>query len=143
MRLDSLVTRRRRWVLVVWLLALAAAVPFAMQQSDNLSSGGFGVPGSQSQAVADALGDFRGVEKTSLAIVLIGDRADLAEVRRQAAGVDRVQAIGRPESRGDVTVVPLRVNATDDEATDDAATNEADAADAAATSTTTTTGAAP
>jgi uncharacterized membrane protein YdfJ with MMPL/SSD domain len=118
MRLDSLVTRRRRLVLMAWLLALAAAVPFALQQSDNLSSGGFGVPGSQSQAVADALERYPGVEKTSLAVVLIGDRADLAGVRREAARVDRVQAVGDPIRKRDVTVVPLRVDATDDEATD-------------------------
>jgi uncharacterized membrane protein YdfJ with MMPL/SSD domain len=48
LRLDSFLRRHRRAVLVAWVAILLAAVPFAARQSEDLSSGGFGVPGSQS-----------------------------------------------------------------------------------------------
>ena len=53
--LDALVHRRRRWVLAAWLVALIAALPLAARQSDHLTGGGFGVPGSQSDRVEQAL----------------------------------------------------------------------------------------
>ena len=53
--LDALVHRRRRWVLAAWLVALIAALPLAARQSDHLTGGGFGVPGSQSDRVEKAL----------------------------------------------------------------------------------------
>ena len=53
--LDALVHRRRRWVLAAWLVALVAALPLAARQSDHLTGGGFGVPGSQSDRVEQAL----------------------------------------------------------------------------------------
>jgi RND superfamily putative drug exporter len=71
-KLDG-VLRRRRWlVLAAWVVALAVALPFAVKQSDNLTGGGYGVPGSQSQAVDDAIArDFEGVGRASLAAVLV------------------------------------------------------------------------
>src|SRR3712207_926443 len=117
LRLDSLVTRRRRWILAAWVLALAVALPFAAKQSDHLSGGGFDVPGSQSDAVAKAVAEF-GAERTALAVVVIGDKADLETVRREAAGVDRVEGVGAPTRRDGVTLIPLRVDADDDDAND-------------------------
>ena len=55
LRLDSLIHRRRRAVLIAWLLVVLAALPFAAKQSDDLSGGGFTVAGSASLAVADEL----------------------------------------------------------------------------------------
>src|SRR5918998_1107868 len=52
LRLDALLRRRKRTVLALWAVILLVAVPFSMRQSEDLSSGGFGVPGSQSAAVA-------------------------------------------------------------------------------------------
>jgi RND superfamily putative drug exporter len=115
--LDGIVSRRRRWVLGAWVLVLAVALPFSMQQSDNLSSGGFGVPGSQSQRVADALGSFPGVERTALAVVLIG-RHDLSRVRSDALTVRHVQGVGQTVTKDGITLLPLRVDASDDEASD-------------------------
>ncbi len=118
MGMEAVVSRRRRWVLAAWIAILAAAIPFALRQSEGLSSGGFDVPGSQSKAVTEALADFPGVQRTSLGVVLIGDRADVAAVRRRAATVDRVDGVGRAEVSGDVAVIPLRVDASEDEAID-------------------------
>jgi RND superfamily putative drug exporter len=116
-RLDGVVRERRRWVLAAWVLVLAVALPFSMRQSDNLSSGGFGVPGSQSQKVADALRDYPGVQRTSLAVVLIS-RHDVRAVARDARAVEHVTGVGRPVARDGVTLLPLRVDASDDEASD-------------------------
>jgi RND superfamily putative drug exporter len=110
------VGRRRRWVLGAWVLVLAIALPFSMQQSDRLSSGGFGVPGSQSQKVADALSGFD-VERTSLAVV-VTKPADLDSLRRRALSVKHVVGAGRIASRDGISLIPLRVDASDDEASD-------------------------
>ena len=50
-RLASFLERRRWLVLGAWLVLLLAAAPFAAKQTDHLTSGGFEVPGSQSQIV--------------------------------------------------------------------------------------------
>ncbi|MDX6378809.1 MAG: putative drug exporter of the superfamily, partial [Gaiellaceae bacterium] len=116
-RLDGAVRGRRRWILGAWVLVLAVALPFSLRQSDNLSSGGFGVPGSQSKRVADALESFPGVERTALAVVLIG-RHDVSAIARDARTVAHVRGVGRPVSRDGITLLPLRVDASDDEASD-------------------------
>jgi uncharacterized membrane protein YdfJ with MMPL/SSD domain len=115
--LDAAVSRRRRRVLAGWLVLLAVAVPFAMRQSDHLSSRGFGVPGSQSARVAAALRSFPGVERTSLVVVSTG-RRDPLKLRTEAMRVRRVVGAGRPVSRSGVTLIPLRVDASDDQASD-------------------------
>ncbi|MEA2171446.1 MAG: putative drug exporter of the superfamily [Solirubrobacteraceae bacterium] len=118
MRLDAAVVHRRKVVLAAWVALLAIAVPLAMHQSDKLSSGGFGVPGSPSQRVSDALDHLPGAERTALAVVLIG-RADVRRTAAVADRVDRVRAIPSAAiTRGGVTVLPLRVDASDDEASD-------------------------
>ena len=53
LKLDRTLRRHRLLVLGVWVAAFVAAIPFAAKQSDNLTGGGFGVPGSQSKAVED------------------------------------------------------------------------------------------
>jgi len=50
-RIGAFGYRRRRWVLAVWVVALVAMFPFVKTLSDNLSQGGFEVPGSQSDQV--------------------------------------------------------------------------------------------
>src|SRR4051794_39490321 len=56
LRLDRTLARRRWLVLGAWVAALAVAVPFAARQSEHLTGGGFGVPGSQSAQVASIVG---------------------------------------------------------------------------------------
>jgi RND superfamily putative drug exporter len=90
-RLAGILERRRWLVLVAWLLTLLAALPFAAKQTDHLTSGGFEVPGSQSQVVSENVTRFEGAQRDSLAAVLARrPDADAAAVR---AEVDRVGRI--------------------------------------------------
>jgi RND superfamily putative drug exporter len=137
LRLDALVRRRRRLILVAWGVLLLASVPLAMRQSENLSSGGFGVPGSQSQRVADALaGDFPGGQRAGLGAVLVprpgASRAELTaaldRVGAAAGSIAHVEltAQGRDAAeqaiaRGGTVVVALAVDVSEDAATEVAA----------------------
>jgi uncharacterized membrane protein YdfJ with MMPL/SSD domain len=90
-RLAGLLERRRWLVLAAWLLLLLAALPFAAKQTDHLTSGGFEVPGSQSQVVRENLTRFEGAQSDQLAAVLARrEGASTADVR---AEVDRVARI--------------------------------------------------
>ena len=79
-RLHDFLSRHRRFVLVAWLLVLVAAVPFASRQTEHLTSGGFLVPGSGSEKVDQALADFEGAQRETLAVVLARTRASLRRV---------------------------------------------------------------
>src|SRR3954462_6920250 len=92
-RLAGFLERRRGVVLGVWVALLAAALPVAARQTDHLTSGGFEVPGSQSQVVSENIHRFEGAQRDNLAVVLArGPGADAAAVRAQ---VDRVGRIAR------------------------------------------------
>jgi RND superfamily putative drug exporter len=100
LKLDALLHRRHRLFLAVWLVVLAAAVPFAIQQSEHLTGGGFGVPGSQSRIVEDSLAqEFENAQRASLAAVLVptpdarrGEfRTALNDVRAAARDADLVE----------------------------------------------------
>ncbi|MEA2397026.1 MAG: putative drug exporter of the superfamily, partial [Thermoleophilaceae bacterium] len=86
-RLSGWVERHRRLVIAVWALALVAAVPFSLKQTDHLTSGGFNVPGSGSERVDAALHSFPGVQSDRLAAVL--------ELRSDARPADVRAAAGR------------------------------------------------
>src|SRR3954449_4247205 len=115
--LDGFLGRHQRFVLIAWLVAIVAAVPFAMKQTDHLSSGGFGVPGSQSKAVDAQLGRFPGVSRDQLAFLLrVRERggldAALARVRRLVGAEPNARLAGSPRRVGDVVLVPLRLTGT-------------------------------
>ena len=132
LRLDAFLRRRRRAVLIAWAVILLAAVPFAARQSEDLSSGGFGVPGSQSAAVDAALDGFAGVPRAELAAVLVPQEgASEAQLR---AAVDRVAAAAGPiegvslapaareralrqAAAGGTVLVPLAAEVDEDDAT--------------------------
>src|SRR5687768_6150863 len=98
LKLDALLRRHRAVVVVLWVAALAAAVPFAAKQSDNLTGGGFGVPGSQSKAVEDRLAaDFPGAERAAMAAVL--RPAEGATGRDMRAALARLDAATRDVPR--------------------------------------------
>ena len=134
LRLDAFVRRRRRLVIGAWLVLLLAAVPLALRQSENLSGGGFGVPGSQAEQVEEAIErNFPGVEPTQLAAVLVPQRGAGAAQRRAAlerlaAAVDRVDRVELPAAAHRraaaaveaerTVVVPLSANVGEDRATD-------------------------
>ena len=132
LRLDGLLRRRKKTVLAVWAVILLAAIPFAARQSEDLSSGGFGVPGSQSAAVDAQLARFGGIERAKLAAVLIPQ--DGATPAQLSAGLDRVAAAAgevdgftlpvaaRDQAtvqlqRGGTVVVPLHAEVDEDDAT--------------------------
>ena len=69
-RLTAFLERRRWVVLAAWVLLLVAAAPFAARQTENLTAGGFSVPGSGSDAVDRALSDFEGAQRETLAVVV-------------------------------------------------------------------------
>jgi RND superfamily putative drug exporter len=136
LRLSRLLHRRKRLVLLVWAVIVLAAVPFAARQSEDLSSGGFEVPGSQSAAVDRALAGFPGVPRAELAAVLVPEEGATPEqlgaavgrvagAARPIAGVSlpdaaRAQAL-RQAAQGGTVVVPLRAETDEDGATDVAA----------------------
>src|SRR3954469_989015 len=130
-RLGSFTRRHRVVVVLAWLALLAAALPFAARQTDNLTSGGFAVPGSGSQAVDRGLAEFDGAQRESLAVVVARKPgATDADVR---AAIDHVQgatgkvshvtlsssaAAGAARKAGSapITVVPLQVAGRQDDA---------------------------
>jgi len=103
LKLDRALTRRRWLVLGVWLVVLAVSLPFALKQSEHLTGGGFGVPGSQSEQVAQlAKDDFGGAGHARLGAVLIVE-PDAAKPDVRAA-LDRVRAAAR--AAADVDLAP-------------------------------------
>src|SRR3954454_11749188 len=90
-RLDALVHRRRRMVLAAWAVVLLAALPLAAHQSDRLTGGGFGVPGSHSDRVEKAVAsDFDRTKAATLGAVLMPARG----ARRRDAAVGRWNCVG-------------------------------------------------
>jgi len=77
--------RRRRLVIAVWLLLVCASVPLAARQAENLVSGGFTVPGSDSEQVREAVSDDFDV-RDQLAIVLVPQPESSAAARAAEAG---------------------------------------------------------
>ena len=132
-RLSAFLERRRFVMLAAWVLLLLAALPFTLRQTEHLTSGGFSVPGSGSEAVDHALADFEGAQAEPLAVV-IAQRpgGDAAGVRRQIARVgavaadrdhvelsDRAAAAARRDAgRQPVVVLPLDVEGNQDEVSD-------------------------
>jgi uncharacterized membrane protein YdfJ with MMPL/SSD domain len=125
---------RRRWVVLAgWLLLLLAALPFAAKQTDHLTSGGFEVPGSQSQVVAENISRFEGAQKDQLAAVLArregsgaaAVRAEVDRVARIAVRLPHVELTPQVAARAkreaasaSITVVPLAVEGERDATAD-------------------------
>jgi len=132
-RLTGTIERRRWVVIALWLVLLAAATPFALRQTDNLTSGGFAVPGSDSAAVDRGLADFDAAQSDQLAVVIARrSGASDSDVRAAVDRVDRAadrlphaeltaRAAARAKSgvgRSPVAVAPLRVQGDQDQASD-------------------------
>jgi uncharacterized membrane protein YdfJ with MMPL/SSD domain len=132
-RLAAFLERRRWVVLAAWLLLLLAALPFAAKQTDHLTSGGFEVPGSQSQVVSENVTRFEGAQRDRLAAVLARrEGADAAAVRREVDRVGRIAeelpnveltpqaaaAAKRDAGSASITVVPLKVQGDRDQTAD-------------------------
>src|SRR3954470_4781480 len=126
-RLDGFTRRHGKLVALAWLVLILAAIPFASRQTEHLTSGGFEVPGSGSAAVERGLGAFDHAQRSQLAVVVArrpggseGDvRAAIGRVRAAAAKTDHValpaHAAERP-ARSAITVIPLKLSGTQDDA---------------------------
>ena len=103
--LSRFVGRHRRVVGVLWLVVIAAALPFAMKQTENLTGGGFEVPGSESAAVEQLMQEAYAEEagQDSVGAVLRAEpdatpaQVDAA-VERLAGAVDKVEHLSLPAS---------------------------------------------
>jgi uncharacterized membrane protein YdfJ with MMPL/SSD domain len=125
---------RRRWVVLgAWIALLVVALPFAAKQTDHLTSGGFEVPGSQSQVVSENIHRFEAAQSDNLAVVLARrPGSEPADVRVQVDRVGRIAdqlpnveltpqaaALAKREAgSASITVVPLTVEGDRDEAAD-------------------------
>ncbi len=132
LRLDLLAKRHRRAVLGTWLLIVAVAIPFALRQSDHLTSGGYAVLGSQSATAESTLRrEFPRLSRTSLAILLSPKAsvtsdvltADIYRVQRAVRGLRNValsnesleSALFGAGLVGPI-LMPLEVSASEDQA---------------------------
>jgi len=132
-RLGLFASRRRWLILIAWVALLVAAMPFVGKLTTRLSSGGFEVPGSQSDQVAQTVKrDFpQRTEFSSLLVVHSDDLTaqdsdfrDVVETARdnllKAPGVSAVvdpfasQASSRLISKDGHTVI-AEVNLSDDQ----------------------------
>jgi len=129
-RLAGFLERRRWFVLAAWIVVLLAALAFAARQTDHLTSGGFEVPGSQSQVVSENITRFEGAQRDQLAAVLARrEGAEVAAVRREVDRVGRIAdelpnveltpqsaaSAKRDAASASITVVPLKVEGNRDQ----------------------------
>jgi len=134
-RLSAAIERRRRLVLGAWIVLLVAALPFAAKQTDHLTSGGFTVPGSGSEAVDRALTAFDAAERSALSVVVAREeggsaasvRAQLDRIAGELRGFDgatlppRVLAAAKREAtESPIAVVALEVEGRSDAIADTA-----------------------
>ena len=132
-RLHDFLSRHRRFVLLTWLVLLVAAAPFAVRQTENLTSGGFLVPGSGSEKVDQALADFENAQRETLAVVLAqregatpaAVRAEIDRVDKIAADMDHAElapaVAERTKARAGkdvILVIPLELDGSQDELAD-------------------------
>ena len=129
--------RRRRWVVAAWIAIVVLAMPFASQQTEHLTGGGFDVPGSQSMKVSESLQHDFGSQADGIAAVLKAEpgataaerSAAVARLQDEVAGLDDVTLPAAVASQArqqlrqeDVVLVPLRSDLSSDELIDPAAT---------------------
>ncbi len=132
-RLTAFLERRGRLVIALWVVLLIAAIPFAAKQTENLTAGGFTVPGSGSAAVDEALADFEGAQRETLAVVVARrDGASIQDARAQIDHVDEVAArlshvelsdraaaaAKRDAAKSPIAIATLDVTGTQDDAAD-------------------------
>ncbi|HEY5193111.1 MAG TPA: MMPL family transporter [Solirubrobacteraceae bacterium] len=137
LKLDRWLRRRRGVVIGVWLVLVLAAAPLAAKQSEHLSGGGYGIPGSDSQKVLKQLPAIApGAQQARLAGVLAPTSAAsasqmdaaLARLGSATRGTAHVsvspavhaqaqRAINAAGTHQRTLVVPLDVNVNEEGAT--------------------------
>jgi uncharacterized membrane protein YdfJ with MMPL/SSD domain len=140
-RLAGVLGRRRRWVVGIWVAILVCALPFAAKQTDHLTGGGFDVPGSQSEAVSEALQNDFGSQSNGITVLLKAApaagpaqrAAAVGRVRREVATLDGVtlapaaarQALAQLR-HSSIAMLPLNSERSPDELIDSATTMRED-----------------
>jgi uncharacterized membrane protein YdfJ with MMPL/SSD domain len=134
-KLAGFLARRRRLVVIAWVLIVIAALPFAARQTEHLTGGGFDVPGSQSKAVADSMQGVFAREANGIAVLLRAEpsasnaerTAAVRRVRREVATVTgvalRPAVVRRAELQlrnTDSALLPLSSRVSPDELVDPA-----------------------
>ncbi len=88
--LSAFVGRHKRSLAILWVVVLIAALPFAMKQTENLTGGGFEVPGSESGSVEAAMQeDFAEAAGTNAIGAVVRAEEDSSAAAAQAS-VDRI-----------------------------------------------------
>ncbi|HZD88249.1 MAG TPA: MMPL family transporter, partial [Gaiellaceae bacterium] len=90
-RLADTISRRRRAIVAVWVVLLAACAWFSLHQTSHLSGGGWDVPGSQSLRVTRLLDRFPGTTPPAFTFFVTGESH--AAVERRLAAI--LPALGR------------------------------------------------
>jgi uncharacterized membrane protein YdfJ with MMPL/SSD domain len=136
-RLAGVLGRRRRWIVAVWVAILVCALPFAAKQTDHLTGGGFDVPGSQSEAVSEALQNKFGSQSNGISVALkaapgasaVEGAAAIARVNKEVATLAGVtlspvasRQARRQLRRSGFALLPLSSERSPDELIDSAAT---------------------
>jgi uncharacterized membrane protein YdfJ with MMPL/SSD domain len=109
-KLAGFLARRRRLVVIAWVLIVAAALPLAARQTEHLTGGGFDVPGSESKAVAESMqGVFAGRDDGIAVLLRARPSSSAAErsaavrrVRREVATVEGISLPPVVARRGEV-----------------------------------------
>jgi RND superfamily putative drug exporter len=131
-RLGIFVRQRRKLVVVIWALVLVASVPFASRQTENLTGGGFEVPGTGSAEVDKQIKRFQDETGAPLSSEPLGVVLELrgGDPSRLQAAVDRVDTAARTvadveltdqaaaaakQQGGNVVLLPLQVTGTRDQ----------------------------
>jgi RND superfamily putative drug exporter len=134
-RLAGFLARRRWFVIGAWVVVLVASLPLAAKQTENLTGGGFSVPGSQSAEVEKALeSEYDGARDGAITVVLepsggAVSAADAdASIARIEAAVAEVEDLSFPPgaaaeaeralTAGEVAAVPLETTLAVDEQSD-------------------------
>ncbi|MET0304664.1 MAG: MMPL family transporter [Solirubrobacterales bacterium] len=134
-KLAGFLARRRRLVVIAWVLIVVASLPLAARQTEHLTGGGFDVPGSESKAVADAMQGVFASRANGISVLLTAapdasaaERA--AAVRRVRSEVAQTDGVALPPSvarraqiqlqRGDHALIPLSSQVSQDELVDSA-----------------------
>jgi uncharacterized membrane protein YdfJ with MMPL/SSD domain len=140
-RLASGIGRRRRWVVGIWVAIVFLAFPFASKQTENLSGGGFDVPGSQSDAVSNSLQRDFGADADGIVVLLKADQgatpaqaaAAVRRVREEVAEVGEITLTAAAARQGEAqlrrtgtALLALRSDRSSDELIDPAAELRAD-----------------
>ena len=130
LRLHDFLSRHRRFVLLTWLIVLVASAPFAVRQTEHLTSGGFLVPGSGSEKVDEALDDFENAQRETLAVVLAqregatpaAIRAEVDRIGRIAGEIDHAELTPAAERQAKqeagaktILVIPLDLEGSQDD----------------------------